>query len=473
MKRHLKVPPRGKLLNCKTQHNTHTLKSFIATTAILLLLVGCSAARQGSTPPPQKSNALSVLLKNPALQPAHIGISIYDIARDSFIVNYQHNKFFVPASNIKIATCYAAMRWLGDSSLSFRVAENDTAIFVEPAGDPSFLHRDFLQQPALEWLKTQTKPLYFSDQHWQSQQWGSGWAWSDYDAAYMAERSALPIYGNTIRWEQVWAMNPYDDELAATVTSDPPTDWPVNFSINNPDSSFRVERAFAENYFTIYEGKEDNPRVELPFVTHGIRSALQILEGVLEKPVHYYDRKLPGSLVWKPLYSQPLDSILKTMMTHSDNFLAEQLLLGVSYKLTGILNEQVAIDSMLKTTLSDLPDLPRWADGSGLSRYNLFTPRDFVMILKKMRAEVGMERIKTVFSAGGRGTLANYFMAKEPYLYAKTGTLSGVVTLSGFIDDEKGNPYIFSILVNNHRATATEVRRAVELYLKTTLRRGL
>ena len=437
-----------------------------------MLLSGCIVNRKTSTLPEQKPDELSVLLQNPALQSAHVGVSIYDVERDSFIVNHQGDKFFVPASNTKILTCYASMKWLGDSTLTFRVAENDTAVFVEPAGDPSFLHRDFSRQPVLDWLKAQTKPVYFSDKTWQSKHWGSGWAWSDYEAAYMAERSALPVYGNTIRWEQMWAMNPLDDELAATITSDPPTEWPVNFSIDNPDSSFKVERAFKENLFTIYEGKEDNPKVELPFITNGIQSALEILSLNLEKPMNYYDWALPRKLVWKPLYSTPVDSLLKPMMNRSDNFMAEQLLLMVSHRLSGKLNERVAIDSILKTALADLPDAPRWADGSGLSRYNLFTPRDFVTILKKMRNEIGMDRIRTVFPAGGRGTLSNYYKADEPYLYAKTGTLSGVVALSGFITGSNGKQYIFSILVNNHRASATDVRRAVEKYLNGKLRKG-
>lgn len=434
----------------------------------LVFLVACSSSRQlpssaASSDPMQA--AIQAILQEPSLQQAHLGISIYDAEADSFLLQYHGDKYFVPASNTKIVTSYAAMKWLGDSTLTFRYAEQDTAIFLEPGADPSFMHRDFRTQPAINWLLKVQKPLYLVGKHWQTTAWGSGWSWGDYESAYMAERSPLPVYGNTIRWEQVIALDPYDNSEAKLVSSDPPTDWPVSFSLDNPDGSFKVTRALAENHFTIYEGKEDNPSRELPFVTHGMESARQLLSDSLQKPVGYREGYLPKSLVWKPLYSQPLDSVLKPLMHRSDNFMAEQILLMLSYKATGVLNERLATDTLLKTLLADLTDAPRWADGSGLSRYNLFTPRSLVQILKKIRSEIGMERVKEIFPSGGEGTLRGYYVSEQPYLYAKTGTLSGVVALSGYMSSASGRPLIFSVLVNNHRASASEIRRAVERFL--------
>ncbi len=60
------------------------------------------------------------------------------------------------------------------------------------------------------------------------------------------------------------------------------------------------------------------------------------------------------------------------MMHRSDNFFAEQCLQMVSYELFKEFNEQKVTDTMLKTVLKDLPQSPAWADGSGLSRMNLF-----------------------------------------------------------------------------------------------------
>ncbi|HKO79990.1 MAG TPA: D-alanyl-D-alanine carboxypeptidase, partial [Chitinophagaceae bacterium] len=166
------------------------------------------------------------------------------------------------------------------------------------------------------------------------------------------------------------------------------------------------------------------------------------------------------------VYSQPTDSLLKPMMHRSDNFFAEQSLLMVSNERLGIMNDEKIIDTLLKTDFKDLPQKPGWVDGSGLSRYNLFTPKDFVFILNKMKNEFGMERLKIILPTGGKGTLSNYYVADSNYIYAKTGTLSGVVALSGFLYTKKGKELVFSVLVNNHRASGTEVRRAVEKFLQ-------
>ena len=55
--------------------------------------------------------------------------------------------------------------------------------------------------------------------------------------------------------------------------------------------------------------------------------------------------------------------------------------------------------------------------------------------------------------------------SEEGFIFAKTGTLSGVVALSGFIYTKKNKMLIFSILVNNHQASATQVRRAMEKFV--------
>ena len=86
-------------------------------------------------------------------------------------------------------------------------------------------------------------------------------------------------------------------------------------------------------------------------------------------------------------------------------------------------------------------------------------------ILNKMKKEFPLERIKIVFPTAGEGTLSSYPKADSGYIFAKTGTLSGVVALSGFLYTRKNRLLIFSVLVNNHRTSATEVRRKIQRFL--------
>lgn len=408
--------------------------------------------------------AKASVLSDSALQHAHLGISIFDPSSNKYLYNYNGSNYFVPASNTKIVTCYAAMKYLGDSVPGMRYGQTDKGIVLFPTGDPSLLHADFKSQPVINFLQKETRSLFISDKHWQADAWGAGWSWGDYNFYYSAERSVLPVYGNIITWTQERADSTHSDQ-SAFIYSIPEMNWKVRF---NPDTSskiFYVQRNKDENVFVITEGKENKKQQEVPFVTHGIQSALELLKDTIGKEIVILDRLPPPGSRLSTIFSQATDSLLKPMMHRSDNFFAEQLLLMVSNEKLGVLSDDKIIETLLRTDLSDLPQKPGWADGSGLSRYNLFTPQDFVAILNKMRQEFGMERLKRLFPTGGRGTLGNFYKQDSGYIYAKTGTLSGVVALSGFLYTRKNKLLIFSVLVNNHRGSAIVIRKQVEAFL--------
>ncbi len=130
------------------------------------------------------------------------------------------------------------------------------------------------------------------------------------------------------------------------------------------------------------------------------------------------------------------------------------------------MNEKKIIDTILKTDLAGLPQKPNWADGSGLSRYNLFSPQDFVWLLDKMQNEFGLERMKRLLPTGGNGTLSKYFKQDSGYIFAKTGSLSDVITLSGYLITKKNHLLIFSVLLNNSLGKGSDIRRAVEKFLE-------
>ena len=76
-----------------------------------------------------------------------------------------------------------------------------------------------------------------------------------------------------------------------------------------------------------------------------------------------------------------------------------------------------------------------------------------------------MERIKNILPTGNEGTLGSRFVTDSNYIFAKTGTLSGVVALTGFLYTKKNKLLIFSVLVNNHNASAAGVRNVVEKFI--------
>jgi D-alanyl-D-alanine carboxypeptidase/D-alanyl-D-alanine-endopeptidase (penicillin-binding protein 4) len=425
--------------------------------SILLVLSSCSIEKQIS------KSAKENVLNTKALSAAHVGISVYEPATGKYWFNFQGDKYFVPASNTKIPTCYAAMKYLGDSLVAARYLVAGKTIFVRAAADPTFLHPDFDYQPLLQLLKSTGDEIKISIPQ-SFTPLGSGWAWNDYDQSYMAERSSLPMYGNVI-WlseKPIYPKNLVRDTIMdSTKLLGSWRFWvkPKYFTdkiFGGSGISMQREKDRNKFYVDKFTGTST-----IPFVSGDID--LDLLSSVIDKPVGAGD--FYGKDRGTVLHSQPTDSVLSPMMHRSDNFFAEQTLLMVSNQRLGVMSDEQIIDTLLKTDFKDLPQKPRWADGSGLSRYNLFTPQDFVAILNKMKNEFGMNRIKVILPTGGEGTISSYYKNETGYIYGKTGTLSGVVAFSGYLYTKKGKLLIFSTLVNNHQASATDVRRAMEKFL--------
>jgi len=124
------------------------------------------------------------------------------------------------------------------------------------------------------------------------------------------------------------------------------------------------------------------------------------------------------------------------------------------------LNSKKARDFILENYLSDLRQPPRWVDGSGLSRYNLFTPESFVDVLHKMYIEIPNERLFQFFPAGGvSGTLEDWYPGNpNPYVYAKTGSLGNNHNLSGYLLTKSGKTLIFSFMNNHFMVDSSEIK---------------
>ncbi|HEY4110478.1 D-alanyl-D-alanine carboxypeptidase [Puia sp.] len=466
----------------------------------LLLLAACSwqacsptrtavsapGAASSKSKEPLQQFTEETLLRQPGLLPAQVGLCLFDATTATYLFNYQGDKYFIPASNTKLFSLYAGLKHLGDSLVGMRYRMTDTALFILPAGDPTLLHPAFPDQPVIRFLQNSHRNIYLTEGNWQDRPFGRGWAWDDYNDDYMPERSAFPVYGNYIRWIQ--------DTVSSSFYSIPEVDWRVRFSPDSSRQGFNVKRDVHENVFVITEGRGRVHEQDVPFITEGIASAATLLKDTVGRVVGIR-KALPavfnaagsaatsaGSMAttggpvgaastgaassgFGIIHSRPVDSMFRPMMHNSDNFFAEQTLLMAGNEWLGKMNDGRIIDTLLNGDLKGLPQRPIWVDGSGLSRNDLFTPQDFVWLLNKMKGEFGLERLKTILPTGGTGTLSSYYKQDSGFIFAKTGSLSGVVALSGFLITKKNHLLVFSILINNYTGSGVTVRRQMEQWI--------
>ena len=121
-----------------------------------------------------------------------------------------------------------------------------------------------------------------------------------------------------------------------------------------------------------------------------------------------------------------------------------------------------------KNLLAGLPDPVYWADGSGLSRLNLLTPRTLTGLLLRLHQEVPEARLLSLLAAGGgQGTLRRrYHDAAGPWVWGKTGTLSNNLNVCGYLRTRGGRLLAFSFMNNNHVAESADLRNEVERVLR-------
>jgi D-alanyl-D-alanine carboxypeptidase/D-alanyl-D-alanine-endopeptidase (penicillin-binding protein 4) len=165
--------------------------------------------------------------------------------------------------------------------------------------------------------------------------------------------------------------------------------------------------------------------------------------------------------------------ILTEMMHESVNLYAETLVRAMGEANGGEYafedGKRVVQDAMAALGLQ--PASYRYADGSGLSRYNYLSPRHITSVLAGM---VNQPEIRSLWldlfpAAGtqGQGTLANRLSGTplEGNLRAKTGSMSSVRALSGYFTARSRTDYAFAILVNGHMAPRREIDGTIDRVL--------
>ena len=375
------------------------------------------------------------------------GFYLYDPFTSEELYNYNGNKFFIPASNTKIFTLYTAMKTLGDSIPAFKYQLIGDELHIEGTGDPTFLHPKYNNNKSLNFLKNNGTKIVLHWNNFDEESFLPGWTWDDFRKDYAPERSQFPIHENLVsiskKGNSVETFPNYFKEF--TVIKD---------AIE--------QRDFYENKFYISKNKR---RERVPFIVNK-QTIENTLSEVLGKTIEVSDAEFPKQFM--VFYSEKTDNVYREMMENSDNFLAEHILLLTSSTLPGKLSALETIDYSKKYLLKDLKQPPQWFDGSGLSRYNLFTPQNFVQVLDKLYKEFPQDRIFSIFPIGGKtGTIKNrYKDSKDSYVFAKTGTLNNNVTLSGYIKTKSGKMLIFSLLNNNSIKDLSEIRDKNEKLLR-------
>ena len=401
---------------------------------ISIFLLSCKSAKI--------SKAINKSISTEFYDNQFTGIMIYDPKTKDTVFQHQSKKYFTPASNTKIITLFSALTVLKDSVPAFYYNNSQDTLLLKGIGDPSFLHPYFKDSTALKLAKNY-KYVKIITNTYTDDKFGPGWAWEDYDTYYSPERTSFPMYGNVVRITKT-------DQLEIS---------PKYFKDSVYQKTKNISRLYNENIF-FYDTTSTRTR-EIPIVFDSLTSK-NLWKDLLPEKVSFSNSQFKSTP--KIAYSIPSDSLYTRMMHLSDNFLAEQMLVLASSTISDTLNTALLRNHILDSYLSDLKQRPRWVDGSGLSRYNLFSPLSFVQILEKLYTKIPRDRLFHFFPVGGAsGTLKSWYAGNpNPYIYAKSGTVGNNYSLSGYLITKSGKTLIFSFMNNHYTKSTSDIKKHMQ-----------
>ncbi|WP_420489983.1 D-alanyl-D-alanine carboxypeptidase/D-alanyl-D-alanine endopeptidase [Neobacillus vireti] len=457
----------------------------LITAAIVLLphsKVSAMASRENMA---QQLN--QAIMKETALQGAIVGISVRSAANGAILYDYQGDVRLRPASNMKLLTAGAALNVLGENyTFPTEVFTNAAEIkktiqgnlYLKGNGDPTLLKDDF-EKMAIAIKKLGIKRIkgniVADDSRYDHVRYSLDQPWSDETAYYGAQISALTVsptkdYDSGSIKIKVKPGKSRGKKVEVTVT--PKTDYVTVISHavtvgEDGKNTIKIEREHSKNIIKIdgtipINGKETKEWIGVwdptRYATALFRQALGdhgiTVDGKI-KTGKVPDR---AKLLTKH-ESMPLSELLVPFMKLSNNIHAEMLTkeMGKVIKGEGSWNKGLSVMKSEVSRLGVNPDTMVIRDGSGISHVDCIPANQLSLALFSFQKEKWFPVfLNSLPVAGNPNKMVGGSLRKrlqDPTtsgkVKAKTGTLTTVTSLSGYVSTKSGKTLIFSILLNN------------------------
>jgi D-alanyl-D-alanine carboxypeptidase/D-alanyl-D-alanine-endopeptidase (penicillin-binding protein 4) len=464
-----------------------------------MLIIGLAAALLGlglpaaglangaSAPGPTAlSQDLDTLLADPSLQGADVGLVVRDATTGAALYDHNGGSELLPASNAKLLTSAAAMDVLGpDYTFSTSVLTSGARIggvlagnlYLRGTGDPTMLAADYdalAAKVAASGITTVSGQLVADETWFDNVRLAPGWAWDDEPYYYDAQVSALTVSPDT-------DYDPGSVDVTVTpgtagqppsVTVTPPTNYVtiVNTATTGAAGSADSENVDRDNGDNVIRVTGAMPADATPDVeTMAVWDPAALVASLFSADLAQHgvrvlgggsDGKTPaGATTLTSRQSMPLSQLLVPFLKLSNNLHAETLVKAAGEKVSG----QGTWSAGLKALEADSSALGvdsgqlRLVDGSGLSRMDTMTPDQLANVLVTAQRQPWFGAWYQALPIAGvsdrmvGGTLRNRMVGTPAAnnMHAKTGSMTGVSALSGYVTAADGEKLVFAMVSND------------------------
>lgn len=473
----------------------------------LVMAVSVSAA---PSPPPARAVGASDLvltldgiLGDPRLAGVTVGVEVRDAADGAVVYSRNATQRLVPASNNKVLTSVAALEALGaDHRFTTSVLSTGRLrgsvltgdLYLRGGGDPTLLAADYdglAATVAQLGIRLVTGRLVADDTWFDANRHGRDWAIDDEPQSYAAPISALTVAPDTDYDPGAVVVEARPGAAAgrlAAVSVVPAVGdvTLVNRATTGPAgtaNTLTFTREHGTNTFVVAGSTPVGAAVSRDYmaVENPTSYAATIFREALKRHgVHIggstgYGATPTGATVRAERASMTLGQLLVPFLKLSNNMHAEVLMkaMGRAASGQGSWAAGIAAAQAALTALGVDMTVQRQVDGSGLSRQDLLTNRQLTTLLLAARAEPWFPAWYEALPVAGvsdrmvGGTLRSRMVGTPAAgnVHAKTGTLTGVSALSGYVTDATGRKLVFSMINNNSLGGVAALTDAVAVAL--------
>ncbi len=422
---------------------------------------------------------LNTLLQDPQLKGAITGVSIRDAKSGNLIFSNFGDTRLRPASNMKLLTAATALEVLGSNhTFSTEIRTDGQLIdntlhgnlYLVGQGDTTLLKEDleqFAKQLKAMGIHTITGNVVADDSWYDDERYSQDLNWSDEHNYTGAQVSALTV-SPTKDFDAGTVLITVHAGRTPTITVNPQTTY---VDIMNNVNSIKQE---ATKKITILRDHGSNrisvsgqiPLQAKPYeaqiaIWEPTGLALELFCQSLEaQDITYKSFKTAqtpsGTKLLSTKKSIPLSELFIPFMKLSNNGIAEVLVKEMG-KVKREDGSWTAGLDVMKTELAHLglhTESLALRDGSGMSHKNLISANELTQLLFAAQDKEWFSVFKSSLPIAGEadrmvgGTLRNRL--KNDNVFAKTGTITGVSTLSGYATAKDGTEILFSIMINNY-----------------------
>ena len=456
---------------------------------VLIFLISCSSVMAKDITALQSGVEKIIRNKDPDV---HIGIEVVSLTTGEKLYQKSPNHLFVPASSQKLVTAAAALHLLGvdyrfetklytDGKIEQKTLKGN--LYLQGSGDPELVVQDLEElvfQLKLLNIQKIDGNLYIDNTLFDGIAQGPGWMWDEGAYHWSAPMDALTLNHNCV---DVWVKPAEKTGQRPQVYLSPKTDYVVidNHAETTADGDdLSVERRWMskENIIDVkgqiakghetqhYAISVENPHLYAAHVFHDIllKAHFSFKGKIAVKEVPEKSTQLASHS------SRPLSLIVEEMMKSSDNLTSDCLFKKVGEMRFGIPGTwqkgSQAVREFLSKQVGLNVEKMVLMDGCGQSRYNLISPHQFVELLSWMHSQFSScnEFISSLPISGTDGTLIDRMQDREikGKVRAKTGSMTGISSLSGYLTTKDGDTLAFSILQNGFIGKTEEYKRQIE-----------